>query len=358
MKEERFIKIQKEMIKQDISQIIITSTPDIFYLTGLFIDSGERMIALYLNTKGIKKLIVNDLFKDNCKLEGIEVLNYNDTDNPISILDSIIEKDEKLGIDKNWPAHFLIELMEKNSYMKFINSSIMVDKVRMIKDNSERELLRNAALVVDKVMGDIINSLYEGITESKACEILKGLFEKYGTNEYSFSPIIAFGKNGADPHHDTDESKLKPGDSVVIDIGGRTNNYCSDITRTIFFKTATDKNKEIYNLVLKANESAIKKVKPGVKFKDIDKAARDIIENAGYGEYFTHRTGHSIGIEDHENPSVASNNEMEVQEGMTFSIEPGIYLQGDFGVRVEDIILVTQDGCEVLNKFPKDFRIK
>lgn len=357
MKEERFIRIQEEMKKQGINQIIITSAPDIFYVTGLSIESGERMIALYLSREGVKKLIINELFKDNCKIEGIESITYKDTDNPINILYSIVKKGEKLGVDKNWPAHFLLELMEKDRTIEFINSSIIVDGVRMIKDSSERELLRKASSVVDKVMEDLIGSLYEGITERKACEILKEIFNKYGTYEYSFSPIVAFGKNGADPHHDTDDSKLKIGDSVVIDIGGKTNDYCSDITRTVFFKEATKKNKEVYNIVLDANETAIKKVKPGVRFKDIDKTARDVIENAGYGEYFTHRTGHSIGIEDHENPSVASNNEMEVREGMTFSIEPGIYLQGEFGVRVEDIVLVTKDGCEVLNKCPKEFRI-
>ena len=357
MKEERVNKIIEKMKSSGLNQLIISSPADIFYLTGQWIETGERMMTLYLNVEGEKKFIINEIVTDVKKLTGMEVITYIDSSNPIKLLEDTINENNNLGIDKNWPSHFLIELMESNPNLKFENSSPIVDSIRMIKDEEESNLLREAAEVSDDVVTELISKLREGMTEIEACSILKELYKKHGTLEYSFSPIIAFGKNGADPHHDTDDSKLEKGQSVVIDVGGRTNNYCSDITRTVFLGNCSKEQEKVYNIVLKANKEAISRIKPGVKFKDIDRAARDVIEKEGYGKYFTHRTGHSIGIEDHENPSVSIDNPMEVKEGMTFSIEPGIYLEGNFGVRIEDIVLVTKDGCEVLNKASKKLTI-
>ena len=147
---------------------------------------------------------------------------------------------------------------------------------------------------------------------------------------------------------------MKEGDSNVIDIGAPFNHYWCDMTRTVFYKSVSEKQREVYETVRRANEAAIAKIKPGVAFKEFDLAARKVIEDAGYGEYFTHRTGHSIGMKEHEKPPVASDCEVIARPGMVFSIEPGIYLPGQFGVRVEDLVLVTEDGCEVLNKYTKD----
>jgi len=187
--------------------------------------------------------------------------------------------------------------------------------------------------------------------------ILAEIYENKGADGFSFSPIVAYGANAADPHHDSDSSKVQRGKNVIFDIGGVRKHYCSDMTRTVFYKEVSDEHKAVYNLVREANLTAIDKVKPGVRFCDIDKAARDVIENAGYGKYFTHRTGHSIGIEVHDFGEVSSVNTEEVAPGMIFSIEPGIYLSGDIGVRIEDLVLVTETGVEVLNKFTKDLII-
>lgn len=191
------------------------------------------------------------------------------------------------------------------------------------------------------------------ITESEIQDKVKQFNAELEVFELSFTPLICFGENGAEPHHDSDETILEENQAIIVDIGGRKDGYCSDMTRSFFYGTPDEAYMTVYNLVKDANLAAIKAVKPGVTFKDIDNAARQVIAAAGYGEAFTHRTGHGIGINVHEFPDVSSVNDMICEAGMIFSIEPGIYLREKFGVRIEDLVLVTEDGCEVLNQYPK-----
>lgn len=355
MKNLRLKKVLTNMDKHGLDQMLITSPAAIFYLTGKWIEPGERMLALYINNCNENKLIVNALFPISEDL-GVELEVYNDIEDPILILSSIIHN-KKLGIDKTWPSHFLIRLMEKNNTLTFVNGSPIIDEIRMIKDEEEIQLMREASKINDRAMSDIINLLKEGYDEKSLCKHLGDIYEKYNTHSFSFHPLIAYGANAAEPHHESDNTKLKSGDSVIFDIGGLTNRYCSDMTRTVFFNKVSEEQKRIYELVLEANIKAIEKVKPGVKFCDIDKAARSVIDKGGYGKYFTHRTGHNIGIEVHEFPDVSSVNEMVVEKGMIFSIEPGIYLPGNSGVRIEDLVVVTDAGCEILNSHSKDLKV-
>lgn len=356
MNYERLKRIIKNMEKHNIEQILITSTSSIFYLTGKWIEPGERMLALYINTNGTIKLFINELFPIECKDLDVEI--YKDGENPIKRLLNVIDDDKALGIEKEWPSHFLISLINEKPAIKFINGSSIIDEVRMIKDAEEIAAMKESSKINDKVIKDLIeNVIPKNISEKKACKLLDELYDKYGTDSFSFYPLIAYGSNCAEPHHNSDNSYLKDGDTIIMDIGGRTNFYCSDMTRTVFYKKVSEEHKKIYDIVLEANQRAIASVKPGTRFCDIDKAARDVISNAGYGKYFTHRTGHNIGIDVHEFPDVSEVNTMIVQEGMIFSIEPGIYLPGDMGVRIEDLVLVTSSGCEVLNSYPKGMQI-
>lgn len=356
MKQQRLNKILQEMERQNIPQMLISSPASIFYLTGKWIEPGERMLTLYINTNGDKKLVINELFPVNA-IEGVELIWYKDTDEPIGRLINIVDKTKVLGVDKFWPAHFLIKLMERNAAAGFVNGSPIIDRTRMIKDAEEIQLMKDSSRINDSVMEEVIKTLSEEYSEKKMVNILAEIYENKGADGFSFSPIVAYGANAADPHHDSDSSKVQKGNNVIFDIGGVRKHYCSDMTRTVFYKEVSDEHKAVYNLVREANLTAIDKVKPGVRFCDIDKAARDVIENAGYGKYFTHRTGHSIGIEVHDFGDVSSVNTEEVAPGMIFSIEPGIYLSGDIGVRIEDLVLVTETGVEVLNKFTKDLII-
>lgn len=206
----------------------------------------------------------------------------------------------------------------------------------------------------DAVMSDAIKLVREGVTEREIADQMLGLYRKHGCEGFSFPPIVSFGANAGDPHHEPDDTVLKRGDVVLFDIGGRRCNYCSDMTRTFFWGEPDEETARIYDIVRRANEAAEALIAPGVRMCDLDRAARDVIEEAGYGQYFTHRLGHSIGLQDHEPGDVSLANEQVVEPGMTFSIEPGIYLPGRTGVRIEDLALVTESGVEILNAYPHD----
>ena len=357
MKQQRINKVLKKMKELELSQLIVTSPASLYYLIGKWISAGERMIALYLNTDGECKLLVNRLFPIEEDL-GIDIIWFNDSDDSVKILSEVIKKGEVLGIDKYWPAHFLIRLMDMNVAKGFVNSSNIIDELRMVKDEEEKELMKKSSEINDRVMKKFCSKLKEGDSEKYLARLLIELYEEEGAEGISFDPIVAIGANAADPHHEPDSTKLKKGDSIVIDIGGLYKSYCSDMTRTVFFGAQpNDDDREVYEIVKEANLRAISKVKEGAKFSEIDAAARDYITEKGYGEYFTHRTGHSIGLETHDKGDVSSVNNEEVKAGMIFSIEPGIYLTNKFGVRIEDLVLVTKDGCEILNSVSKEITV-
>ncbi|APC41708.1 M24 family metallopeptidase [Clostridium estertheticum] len=356
MLKERLNKVLKIMAKDKIPQMIVSDPAAIFYLTGKWILSGERMIVLYINLDGQNKLFINELFPINEDL-GVEKIWFNDTQNPVEILAKNIDKDAPMGIDKNWPAHFLIKLMKLKGGSTFVNGSEILDRVRMCKDENEKDLMRAASKLNDIAVDKMIKLIPKKYSEKKMGKLLSDIWDDMGTQGHSFDPIIGYGANAADPHHEMDESKVKEGDSIVIDIGCKKDSYCSDMTRTVFYKTVSDHSREVYNIVKEANKRGIAKVKAGVRFCDIDAAAREYITEKGYGKYFTHRLGHSIGIEVHDFGDVSASNTDKVQVGQIFSIEPGIYLPGDVGVRIEDLVIVTKDGCEVLNHYTKDLII-
>ncbi|GIM29055.1 proline dipeptidase [Clostridium polyendosporum] len=356
MNENRLERVLTEMEKQGLTQMLISSPSAVFYLTGKWIEPGERMLTFYINISGDKKLIINELFPINEKFD-FDLIRYSDTEDPVKRLCEFVDHSKPLGIDKNWPSHFLIRLMEKKGVSVFVNGSYIIDRIRMIKDSEEIKLMKKASSINDKVMEEIVNEFSSNRSEKEMCTILRDLYESKGTQGFSFYPIIAYGANAADPHHDSGNSLVKDGDSIIIDMGCRNKYYCSDMTRTFFFGEPSKEAERVYNIVYEANLNAISKIKPGTRFCDIDRAARAVIEGYNYGKYFTHRTGHSIGIEVHDFGDVSSINEETVQPGMIFSIEPGIYLPGSVGVRIEDLVLVTENGCEVLNKYSKELRI-
>ncbi len=356
MNQQRLNKVLKEMDDKKTPQMLLSDPAAIFYLTGKWIHPGERMLALYINVNGNHKLFINELFPVHEDL-GVEKVWFSDTQDAVQIVSKYVNKEKPMGVDKNWPARFLLRLMELKGGSTFVNGSAILDRVRMCKDEKEKDLMREASRVNDIAVDRIIKLIPEKHSEKKMGQLLLSIYEELGAEGHSFDPIIAYGANGADPHHDADNSTVKEGDSVIIDIGCRKNSYCSDMTRTVFYKYASDKSKEVFNIVLEANKRAIDMIKPGVRFCDIDAAARDHIEAHGYGKYFTHRTGHSIGIDVHDFGDVSSANTDKVHPGQIFSVEPGIYLSGEVGVRIEDLVLVTEDGCEILNKYDKELII-
>lgn len=346
-------KILKAMEENAMPQMIISDPVTIFYLTGKWIHPGERLLALYLNVNGNHKLVINELFPQEKDL-GVELVWYNDIQDAVEILSRLVEKDKPIGIDKKWTANFLIRLQELGGGSKFLNGSMIVDYVRQIKDEKEQQLMRESSKLNDSIMAKVIPWAGKGLTETELAQKVRDFYKEVGVKGGN-TAIAAYAKGAADPHHAADDSKGKRGDCVILDFGGYKDNYASDMTRTVFIGEVSDRAREIYDIVFEANRRGIEAAKPGNRMCDVDRASRGYIEEKGYGKYFTHRTGHSIGLEGHEYGDVSSVNEDIIKPGQCFSVEPGIYIkEEEIGVRIEDIVLITEDGCEVLNHFTKE----
>lgn len=352
MRWERIDNVRREMVERGMSSLIVSDPMSIYYLSDVYIEPGERMLALLIKPDAVK-LYVNALFPVE-QQDGLEICVLNDGFEPTIQLSQDVSG--IVGVDKNWPSRFLLALMERAS-IKPVVGSPAVDICRMHKDAWEMEEMRKASAGNDRVMERTIRQLREGMTERELAAIMAKIYDEEGMPRVAFDPLICFGENGAFPHHETGDSKLKPGDSVIIDTGHRWGMYCSDMTRTVFFKSCTDEQRNVYDIVNKANRAGESIARPGIALRDVDAAARNVIIGAGYGEFFTHRTGHGIGIDVHEPPDVAATNSQLAEVGMVFSVEPGIYLPGKFGVRIEDLVAMTENGCEVLNHHTHDLII-
>lgn len=328
------------------NQTLILSDPiSIKYFTGYDNQPGERLMALVIEKDAIT-FVLNAMFP---KPETYNAVYYQDSDNPISILENCINHDTIL-VDGNLPSRFLIGLINENR--TFQNGSHLIESIRNIKSKSEIETMKKASLHNDRIMSELIGEIHEGMREIDLANIIK---EKQSTKPLtgvSFEPIAVFTENIANPHAIPSERTLKKGDAILIDMGGIYQDYHSDMTRTLFY----GENKvieKLYDIVLEANLKAIAAIEVGQPLSNVDKAARDVIESHGYGEHFTHRTGHGIGLETHENLDVSSSNQTLIQNGMCFSIEPGIYIEGVGGVRIEDLVTIENGKATVLNHFTK-----
>lgn len=371
--DQRFNRVIKEMQQAGLEQFLLTDPQSIDYLTGISIDPGERLYALLIRSNGQHQFFINRLFP--LPETTIEITTFSDTDDSSALLAQAIESafsnsslqsnshlsglssPPVLGIDKNWPAHFLLSLMDACPQLRFQNASSTVDRVRAIKDSDEQQLMREASAINDAAIEYASTVLRLGMTELELAQLIVDFYHRAASPGPSFDLIVAFGENAADPHHVNGERRLQLGDVVLLDIGCIWKGYCSDMTRTFLTAAPSEKLANVYNIVRDANLAAEAIIKPGVHMHELDAAARDFITAAGYGPQFTHRLGHFIGREVHEFGDVSSSNDWIAEPGMIFSIEPGIYLANEFGVRIEDLVLVTDDGCEILNRTTKDMQI-
>ena len=350
-------RIKNVLGRSEADEILISDPLAIYYLINRKFSPGERFLGLLIKKDMRPKLFLNILFPCE-EIDGVDIVSINDTDILTDVLSDHIDPDSILGVDKTLQARFLLPMQEAKLARKFINGSLAVDKTRAIKDEEEKQLMRKSSKINDEAMAIFKTLVRDDISEKQVADQLLDIYRSLGAEGFSFEPIIAFGKNAADPHHMPDDTKLKYGDVVLIDVGCTYKGYCSDMTRTFFYKKGPNKDQEkIYNLVRKANEDAQRYVREGVRLCDIDKTARDVISDGGYGRYFSHRLGHFIGIEDHEYGDVSSAFKDKCEAGNIFSIEPGIYDPETMGCRIEDLVIVTEDGCEVLNSYPHDIEI-
>ena len=352
MNQQRIARVVEGMQSLGLRQLLVSAPASIYYLIGKWIFAGERMVVLLVNDHGETRLFANRLFALSGTVD-VPLVEYDDTEDCIAVLAAALLPG-KIGIDKLWPSHFTIRLMEARSDLRPIVGSPCVDGARLCKDAEELRLMRESSRKNDQAILRVIPQLRAGMTELEAAAVYLRESEALSSTGPSFDPLVCFGANCAEPHHVSDRSVLKRGDAVILDVGLTWGSYCSDMTRTVFFGKATDEQKRVYDLVRAANAAGRAAVRPGVPLKDVDRAARKVIEDAGYGPYFIHRTGHNIGLEVHEAPDVSAASPAVCLPGMCFSVEPGIYLPGKFGVRVEDLVAVTEDGCETLNAAPRE----
>ena len=357
MKQNRVNAVLEHMKKRGLEQILITDEPSIFYLTGTWVEAEERFLALYLNTNGNHRFFVNRMFSVPDHL-GVELIRFTDTDPYLDLLDDMIQKDKPLGVDKDMRLRYFLPLLQKGSAISYGDASACVDEARAVKDEEEIRAMREASRINDLAMGEFKKLLKEGVTERQVSNRMKEIYQSLGADDLSFPPSVCFGANGAVGHYRSGDVTLKRGDSILLDVGCKKDRYCGDMTRTFFCGEAPDEeSRRVYELVLAANQAAEAMVRPGVPLKEIDRAARRVIEEGGYGSCFTHRLGHFIGLQVHDFGDVSSASTEEARPGNIFSIEPGIYLPGKLGVRIEDLVLVTEDGCEILNSYPKELEI-
>ena len=332
--EKRVRRVFGEMEERGLTQMMVSDPNAIFWLTGKWIFPGERFLGLLLRLNRPAVLYVNILFQFEEEI-GAEKVYFSDTDDIVPLWKNEIDPQQKLGIDKVMPSKFLLMMMENNVAAGYTGGSIAIDLTRQVKDEREQELMRRSSRINDAAMERFVKLVVPGVSEIEIAEQLLPIYKSLGAQKYSFDPIVSFGAHAADPHHMPDGTVLQEGDCVLFDVGCVADNYCSDMTRTFFYKREpSERDRLVYETV-----------------------ARDIIEAEGFGPYFTHRLGHFIGIEDHEYGDVSLANQSVTRAGNTHSIEPGIYLPGEMGVRIEDLVLITQNGHEVLNSYPKDLEV-
>ena len=341
MKIERLAELLKD---QGIDHALICDPNVILYYTGYRFSPGERLLALLVNQDGSHKFFLNKLFN---YAGTITAEWFYDADNGMALIAR--ELNGTVAIDKNMAAHFLLDLFELRPDLKLIKGTV-IDEVKAVKTPAELAKMITASKRNDEVMAKVKTLIKPGISERALRDLIDAELLKFGP--LSFDTIVLFGDHAADPHGQPGERLLKANEAVVVDMGVRVADYCSDMTRTFF--VGANGEKEIYDTVLKANLAGIKAVKPGVPFKEVDLAARKVITEAGYGDYFIHRLGHGIGVDEHEPFDVSATDEVVIKEGMCFSIEPGIYIPGRVGIRIEDLVYVDRDGAVLLNHYPKD----
>ena len=341
-----------------VTGLVITPGYDLRYLTGSRAQTFERLTALVIPGTGTPTVILPRLelasLKDSAVADlGLNVADWVDGENPYELVALALGGHARVAVTDSMPALHLLPLAETLGSVPVLATAVLAG-LRMVKDPAEIEALRTAGAAIDRVHAQVPGFLRPGRTESEVAADITEAIVAEGHSEAAFV-IVGSGPNGADPHHECSDRILQAGDVVVVDIGGPVEpGYNSDCTRTYSLGEPTPEVAEQYAALQRAQAAAVAAVRPGVTAEQVDAAARDLLAEAGLAEYFVHRTGHGIGLSVHEEPYIVAGNGLQLAEGMTFSVEPGIYLPGRWGARIEDIVIVTADGAESVNGRPHE----
>ncbi len=353
--------ISKWLKEKNTDVAFITSKENVLYLTGFDCHPHERLLAAVVFQNADPLLIVPKLDQEDAKRSGwaYNIVGITDTDDAWQMVQQVLEQRvaniQSIAIEKE---HLIYERFTAlNRVFKnptFVPVEEAIQASRMQKSESELATMREAARLADYAIEIGMREIAEGRSELEVLAALEFELKKQGVSKMAFDTILLTGANAASPHGVSGNTKIKKGDFVLFDLGILVDGYCSDITRTVAFGEVSAKQQEIYQTVLKAQLAAVAAVAPGKTCSEIDLTARNIIAEAGYGDYFPHRLGHGLGISVHEAPNVTSVSQTVLKPGMVFTIEPGIYVPNVAGVRIEDDVVVTENGVETLTKFPKE----
>ena len=348
---------------EDIDAAFLTSPDNIFYFSGFKSEPHERLLALVVFPENEPLLICPQMEAVDAKnaCDYAEVIGYTDIENPWEKMKQAITARKltlrKVAIEKE---HMNVERYEHIQHYlsahSFISAEEKLRQLRMIKTEKEVEKIREACRLADLAVEIGVHEITEGKTEMDILATIEYEMKKMGY-EMSFSTMVLTGANAASPHGTPGMTKIQRGDLVLFDLGVVYDGYCSDITRTVAYGDISEQQADIYETVRKAQEAAVSISKPGISCAELDLTARNIIKESGFGNYFPHRLGHGLGVSIHEYPSITETNPLLLQAGMVYTIEPGIYVPNIAGVRIEDDIYITENGCEVLTKYPKSIQI-
>lgn len=357
----RMVQSARAAASAGLSGLLVTPGPDLGYLAGYApVAITERLTLLVVSPSREPVLIVPALERPDAVaapgVSQVTLLDWRDGSDPYAVTAALLDADGRYALsDSAWALH-LLGLMEHLPGAVFVSMTQALPMLRAVKDVREVERLAAAAAAADAAFADILHTSFAGRTEKEIGADLAALLCRYGHSQVDFT-VVGSGPNGANPHHVLGDRVIRVGDMVVLDFGGLKHGYGSDTTRTVHVGEPTPEEREVYEIVRAAQQAGFEAVRPGVACQEIDRAARAVIDAAGYGDRFIHRTGHGIGLTTHEPPYMIEGETRELEPGMCFSIEPGIYLPDRFGVRIEDIVTVTEGGGRRLNQTTHELQI-
>ena len=357
---ERLAKLKENGKKAGVDAFLIVSEKNMRYFAGFSPLAIERFAGIVIPTEtAVPTVIVPKLEETKAREKSAlrEIISYSDSESPALLLGKVIKKlkleKATFGVEGSLPFRFYRMLNAASSAIKAVDASALLSELRCVKSDEELRMIEKAAMIVGEGIKAGIELIKPGITElAVSCQIERAI--KEGGCESIPSCLVLSGANSALPHGETSRRKIVEKDIVLMDVGAVYQGYFGDLTRTVFVGEATKKEMEIYDVVAEAQEAGVRSVKPGIQAEKVDTAARDVIENAGFGEHFTHRTGHGLGLELHEEPYITHGNKMVLKPGMAFTIEPGIYFFGRFGIRIEDNIAVSKTNKRMLSQPSKE----
>ncbi|MFI5704606.1 aminopeptidase P family protein [Streptomyces sp. SID1034] len=336
-----------------LAGVLVAPGPDLVYLTGYQPTAiTERLTVLVLAAGQEPVLVVPTLEAPDAERApgsaALTLRDWTDGKDPYTVTAPLLDVDGRFGVSDNAWAMHLLGLQKELPGTSYVSLTEALPMLRAVKDEHELARLDAAGAAADEAYGEIVKVRFAGRKETEVAADLAGLLLKYGHSQVDFT-VVGSGPNGANPHHEAGDRTIERGDMVVLDFGGLKHGYGSDTTRTVHVGEPSAEEQRVHDVVREAQQAGFDAVRPGAACQDVDRASRALIAEAGYGEYFIHRTGHGIGVTTHEPPYMIEGEERPLVPGMCFSIEPGIYLPGRFGVRIEDIVTVTDDGARRLN---------